>query len=152
MRRELCVVTRVFTFSGAECHLFVSNFSVPLVNTRNALPPVGGHGAALVYATGPQQPCCHTGLAEMRNQMLWDVAFPFTSHGQSPPFFIYMRDLLFGVENIWRILPYLYIRNIISWCYLHYYICRYPRITSRLSVYINPPDPHSSASAVYSHL
>ena len=56
------------------------------------------------------------------------------------------------VENIWRIPPYLYIRNIISWRYLHYYICRYPRITSRLSVYINPPDPCSNASAVYSHL
>ena len=56
------------------------------------------------------------------------------------------------VDNIWRILPYLYIRNIISWRYLHYYICRYPRITSRLSVYINPPDPRSNASAVYSHL
>ena len=56
------------------------------------------------------------------------------------------------VENIWRILPYLYIRNTISWRYLHYYICRYPRITSRLSVYINPPDPRSNASAVYSHL
>ena len=56
------------------------------------------------------------------------------------------------VENIWRILPYLYIRNIISWRYLYYYICRYPRITSRLSVYINPPDPRSNASAVYSHL
>ena len=52
------------------------------------------------------------------------------------------------VENIWHILPYLYIRNIISWRYLHYYICRYPRIMSRLSVYINPPDPRSNASAV----
>ena len=61
-------------------------------------------------------------------------------------------DVRGSVENIWHILPYLYIRNIISWHYLHYYICRYPRITSRLSVYINPPDPRSNASAVYSHL
>ena len=53
-----------------------------------------------------------------------------------------------SVENIWRILPYLYIRKIISWRYLHYYICRYPRITSHLSVYINPPDSHSNASVV----
>ena len=63
-----------------------------------------------------------------------------------------MSMCLFPVEIIWRILPYLYIRNIISWRYLHYYICRYPRITSHLSVYINPPDPCSNASAVYSHL
>ena len=62
------------------------------------------------------------------------------------------RSTVLDVEIIWRIPPYLYIRNIISWRYLHYYICRYPRITSRLSVYINPPDPHSNASAVYSHL
>jgi hypothetical protein len=35
---------------------------------------------------------------------------------------------------------------------MYYFFCRYPRITSHLSVYINLPDPRSNASAVSSSL